>query len=185
MSASELKANGRWPLLVGDYAHFEPPSDPFMVDSIDARSGTNPVTGVSVSAPTATGAADPASAINGHEYSVTAQRDDLQYACIFPLPAPIVCDSANADGCDCSDDELTYNRPVCQPPGGGATSTTQYFGKAYPGLRHLEVARQLGDRSVVGSVCARNTTVSSRDDYGYVPAMRAIQARISALTSGQ
>jgi hypothetical protein len=178
MNALELRSSGRWPMLVGDYAHLGAPTDPFMIESIDPRSGNNPVTGDPIVPATST---NPLATINGHEMTPLSARDDLQTACIFQLPDPIVCDGTNADGCDCNDDELSTNMAVCQPPEGGPAATTQYFDHAYPGTRHLELARELGDRSVISSICPRNTTSSSRDDYGYLPAMRAIQTRLTSL----
>ena len=144
------------------------------------------MTGIAVSPPTTTEPTDPLANINGHEQSVLPSRDDLQFACIFPLAQPISAAdcTANANGCDCNADEFDKHSPDCA----GVTSTkdgSQTYGKAYPGTRHLELARELGPRAVVGSVCARNTTVSSRDDYGYLPTMRAIQDRLSALAAGQ
>jgi hypothetical protein len=180
MNAQELRTKGRWAELVGDYAHGGQPTNPFMIESIDPRSGADPVTGDAIVAADST---NPLATINGHEMTPLSARDDLQEACIFPLPTPIVCDTTNADGCDCNSDELSANLAVCQPPTGGAATTTQYFGKAYPGIRHLEVARELADRAVVSSICARNTTSSSRDDYGFLPAMRAIQTRLTALVT--
>jgi hypothetical protein len=187
-SAKQLRDSGRWPALVGAYDDGVPPLDPFMVGSVDPRDtltpNTNPFTSAPIVDETST---NPLATINGHEFVAQSQRDDLQYACIFPLPAPLVCDgsSTTAGGCDCDPDELYYNRPLCQPPGGGAAGTTQYFGKAYPGVRHLEVARRIGDQAIPSSICARNTTQSSRDDYGYVPAMRAIQERLTELLTGK
>ena len=72
------------------------------------------------------------------------------------------------------------NNPVCNPPGGGAAGTTQYQGKAYPALRELAVAQQLGRRSVLGSICARNTQDETRSDYGYRPVFGAIGRRLAA-----
>lgn len=182
LTTAELKSGNRWQALVGDYAAGTPPLDPFMVASVEPRTGLtpnkNPFTDEPIVADTST---DPRATINGHEQTVNPSvRDDLQFACIFPLGTPVDC-STDSDECDCNADEVTYNRPLCQPPAGGVAGTTQYFGKAYPGIRHLEVARRLGDKAVVASICPRNTTSSSRDDYGYLPAMRALQTRLSAL----
>jgi hypothetical protein len=178
MSSHDLSTNGRWPMLVGDYANYVAPSDPFMIESIEPRSGTNPVTGASIVSDTST---DPLATINGHEYAVNSLPDDLQYACTFPLPTPIACDSSNTDDCNCDTQALALNRPDCQPPAGGAATETEYFGTAYPGIRHLELARELGERSVVSSICARDTTSTTSNDYGYLPAMRAIQNRLTVL----
>jgi hypothetical protein len=178
MSAAALRAAGRWPVLVGDFDDYTAPGDPFMVESIAPRAGTNPVTGDAI-APA--GSTDPTLTINGHETTPLPAPDDLQYACIFPLPAPIACDPATVSGCDCRAEELPRVSALCQQPGSDLTGTTQYFGKAYPGLRELELARRLGDRAIVSSICARNTTTPARDDYGFLPAMRAIQRSVTEL----
>jgi hypothetical protein len=64
-------------------------------------------------------------------------------------------------------DEPSRNRPLCQPPASGAAATTQYYGKAYPGTRILQVLRDFGDNSVVSSICPKG-------DHGYVPAVEVI-----------
>jgi len=182
MTAAELRANDHWPALVGDYSAGEPPTDPFMVPSIEPRTSlvasTNPFSGDAVVAETGL---DPLATINGHEQKVATIRDDLQFACIFPLTTPVDCSASPAE-CDCGPEATAKNSPLCQAPGGdGTVETNQYFAKAYPGVRHLEVARRVGDMAQAASICPRNTTTSSAEDYGYLPAMRALQARISAL----
>jgi len=47
-------------------------------------------------------------------------------------------------------------------------------------LRELAVARELGRRSVLGSICSRNTTDESRSDYGYRPLFGALGRRIAS-----
>jgi len=176
LNAPELEAAERWPLLIGDPSTYSPPTDPFMRESVESRSGTNPIIEASIVASTSE---DPeANPINGHEQETFAR--DLQYACTFRLPEPVVCDSPNLQDCVCHEEDLGSNRPVCQPPEGGAATTTQYYGKAYPGLRELTVARELGRRSVLGSVCARNTQDDTRADYGYRPVFGAIGRRLAA-----
>jgi hypothetical protein len=179
LSAQQLQAADRWPVMLGDPQSFVEPTDPFMQESTAERSGKNPFTGEE---PVSSSSDDPeANSINGHE-QVTANRD-LQYACTFQLPEPIVCDDQafqNDVGCDCFADDLAFNRPVCSPPGGGPAGTTQYYGKAYPALRELAVARELGRRSVLGSVCARNTEDDTRSDYGYRPLFDSLVRRVAA-----
>src|SRR5262249_12478360 len=101
MSTSDITGKGVWSQILGDPATNTPPADPLMIESIDPRKGTNRAT--------ATLLIDPASAktsrdnpINGHEWDISGRRDDLQYACIFPLPAPKDC-STSAANCDCGD----------------------------------------------------------------------------------
>ncbi|RYZ08387.1 MAG: hypothetical protein EOO73_08015 [Myxococcales bacterium] len=179
LTPTQLESQKRWPLLIGNVASNVPPQDPFMRESIDERSGTNPLTGEDI---VPGSSQDPsANSINGHEHETFAT--DLQYACTFDLPAPIECSSeaqAADVACDCYPDDLERNRPLCNPPGGGAPTTLQYKGKAYPALRELRVARELGRRTVLGSVCSRNTSDDARTDYGYRPIFSAIGERVAA-----
>jgi hypothetical protein len=172
MTAGELRANGRWPMLVGDRTAGTPPLDPFMRESVDPRSGINPVTGHAIQPPSASTAL--ANPINGHEYT-PVNRNDLQYACIFRLLMPRQCGSTS--GCDCSTYDGQGNKVLCHDAN-GAYGTTQYFAKAYPGLRPLELLNQLGDRSVAASICPRNLTEIDQDDYAYGPAVQAIIDRL-------
>ena len=80
-----------------------------------------------------------ANPINGREYAThqgSGTDDDLQYACIFPLPEQRDCTDPNrSDDCDCADVE--HDKPLCEvSPGVDPPGTTQYWAKAYPGLRH-------------------------------------------------
>lgn len=178
-TATELLSEGRWPVILGDLQTLTPPTDPFMRESPDPRSGKNPITLDPIVSSSST---DPkANAINGHE-QVNVENRELQYACTFELPSPVVCDQAADDAgraCDCFDYELHYNRSVCNPPGGGVATTTQYRGKAYPALRPLGVAQQLGERAVLGSICSTNTRDEEQPDYGYRPLFGALGRRIA------
>jgi hypothetical protein len=181
LTAAELTAQKRWSVIVGDPQRYVEPTDAFMRESDEPRiGGKNPITGESTVASSST---DPtANSINGHE-QVNVESRDLQYACIFPLPEPIVCDNSRFDsdrGCDCFEEDLLYNRPVCQPPTGGQSTITQHYAKAYPALRELAVASELGRRAVLGSVCARNTQDEARSDYGYRPVFDALGRRIAS-----
>jgi hypothetical protein len=167
MSGVELVLNGRYDTIVGDPDAYLPPSDPLMVESVDPRSGSNPITGDVIAGSTAGYLANP---INGHEYSVPG-RDDLQYACIFPLPATRDCTDPNQVACDCLDPN--NDSPLCQSTS-GLFGQVQYFAKAYPGVRHLQVLQQLGGRGVVGSVCPAQFTSPSANDYGYRPVMKTL-----------
>ena len=180
LSTEQLTLLNRWSVIVGNVSEHIAPLDPFMVESVAARSGTNPITDDPIVASSST---DPTATINGHESAVT-NGDDLQYACIFPLVEPVDCSLATySDACDCFPEDVNRNRPVCQPPGGGATGSTQYYGKAYPGLRQLDVARQLATQSAVASICPRNSEDVLADDYGYYAALRALQARLAGRLS--
>jgi hypothetical protein len=178
MTAEALQSSKRWPVLLGDPAKNQPPGDPFMRESVDERSGKNPIINASIVSSSST---DPtANPINGHEQHTI--YGDLQYACTFELPEPVVCDQAALESdkaCDCYESDLEANRPLCNPPEGGPAGTTQYYGKAYPALRELAVARELGRRTVLGSICARNTHDDTRADYGYRPMFGALGSRVA------
>jgi hypothetical protein len=179
MTADELNAAGRWATLIGDIGQ----RDPFMVESVQPRSGTNMIANVSITPPE--GAFN---AINGHEQApLPGSEDDLQYACIFPLNPPRDCsDGSGETACDCFADELESNRPLCHQDGGGAVGTTQYYAKAYPGTRHLQVLRDFGANSIVASICPKNVTGDTTDaSYGYNPAVNAIIDRLKEVLSGR
>jgi hypothetical protein len=173
LSTEELGEQGRWGVIVGDPDEFVAPTDPFMVESIAPRGGTNPLTG---HATVSSSSVDPTATLNGHEYDVL-ESDDLQYACIFPLETPIDCQEGDSS-CDCQPSVTASNKPICQAPTGSAAGSTQYYGKAYPGIRLLEVARRLDEQSVVASICPRNVVDETHDDFGYFPALRALQRRL-------
>lgn len=174
--------SARWDTILGNPATRTAPLDPFMIESIDPRSGTNPVTGDVPQAPTSPVSASP---INGHEYTIPG-RDDLQYACIFPLGTSRDC-ATYTGGCDCKAVAGgSADRPLCQAPGTATGGTTQYYAKAYPGLRFLEVLRDFGTNSIVGSVCPKisEPTRSQEAGYGYNPAVKAIIDRLKEKLKG-
>jgi hypothetical protein len=154
-----------------------------MRESADPRTGTNPVIGASITSPDSTN--PQANPINGHEHK-NIENVDLQFACTFRLPEPIQCtDEAFAAqrSCDCFQEDLMFNRSVCNPPGGGAATTVQNFGKAYPSLRQLAVVRELGPRSVLGSVCSPHVDDPAELEYGYGPLVRSLSQRLQATLS--
>jgi hypothetical protein len=167
-TAEELEVDAVWPEIVGSPR--VPPSNALMIESQYPRQGVtrgNP--------------------INGREYStegtvMPGTPQDLEYACIFPLPEPRNCTASDpASGkCDCAPGDL--DRPLCEAqPGVSAPGTTQYWAKAYPGVRQLEVLRDYRDNSIVASICARNVDVATADtraDFGYRPAVDAIVERL-------
>lgn len=171
-----------------------PPVDPFMIEQIGPRmvGAMHPLVAAAISNPDS---ADPQeNVINGHEYNTgvpdttdpdelmrsPAINDDLQYACIFKLQEPMAAaECATSQSCDCWK-EPTRNRPLCQPPGGGGTQAAQYWGKAYPGTRILQVLRDFGANSIVGSICPKVTdSPETKADYGYNPAVQAIVDRLA------
>jgi hypothetical protein len=82
-------------------------------------------------------------------------------------------------GCDCKPGSEADQNPLCQGPDGNY-SAVQRSGKAYPGLRELQVLKDFGTNAVVASICARNVTDSSKQDYGYGPAVDALLDRMKA-----
>lgn len=167
-----------------------PPLDPFMIEQIEPRTEGQSHPIVPAEAISSAESTSPRqNKINGHEYltgAVEANRvnDDLQYACTFPLTTPkvaAVCDDSVS--CDCAY-EPTRNRPLCQPQGGGAAEPAQYWAKAYPGTRILQVLRDFGDNSIVGSICPKVVDDLNKEDYGYNPAVQAIVDRLGDMLVG-
>jgi hypothetical protein len=176
----------RWATILGEPTASPPvpPGDPLMVESVEPRSGMNPITMEPLAPADSMDPQD--NRINGHEQANMGNKD-LQYACIFPLEETLTCDEARfaADGgCDCFADDLKFNRPLCQPPGGGAPGITQHYAKAYPGLRHLQTLREFGENSVVASICPK-VLDRSDPDYGYNPAVKAIIDRLKEALRGK
>jgi hypothetical protein len=119
-------------------------------------------------------AADTADAMNGREWDT--KGSDLQYACVFDLPAQKNCTDPKFQGaCDCT--AAGPNPPLCN-------GQTQTRGKAYPTIRELTVARNLGDQGIVASLCPRSLDVNS-PDYGYRPAVKAIVDRLKNALANQ
>lgn len=116
--------------------------DPHMIASVNPRNG--------LAEPTSSGnGPDP---IHGREYDTGG--GDLQYACTFALPSSRAC-IGSAGPCDC---DGTRSPPLCDP----GNSKVQIRAKAYPTLRPLELAKELGERGVIGSICPSG----DRPDYG-------------------
>jgi hypothetical protein len=129
-------------------------------------------------------AAATANLINGHE-SIIADNSDLQYACTFKLNQPTNCtDEVKAMGgaCDCFASDAKYSRSLCD-------GTTQRSAKAYPGVRHLQVLKDFGERgthnSIVASICPKVTDNPSNPSYGYNPAVAAIVDRLKEALRGK
>lgn len=181
-SADQLEKENAWPALVGQVDNGIAPLDPFMQESVDPRSGTSPLFGGTIQPPTSGYFASP---VNGHERTPASDRGDLQYACVFPLATPRDCNLVDsARGCDCRADKagtLPFpDLPLCQAPS-GSYGTTQYFGKAYPGIRHLEIARRLGSLAVPASICPRNASASSDTDSGLGGVLEGMKNRLEQL----
>jgi hypothetical protein len=172
-----------WDLILGDPATGKKPLDPLMVESMEKRKGTNPVTGEAlVDSSTPLG-----NAINGHEWTIVGQ-DDLQYACIFPLLPGTErdCSDPTLTACDCADPN--NDNPLCAPnPNDSGLPTLQVRAKAYPGLRELEVLKGVGSQGIVTSVCPAQleNQGAEGDDFGYRPALGAVAERLQPALGGQ
>ena len=182
LDAAGVESNGRWPMVLGDERNNIPPSDPLMIESMAPRTGKSPLTPFALAPATSPNPQE--NPINGHEKN-DVDHSDLQHACIFHLPKPILCEP-DMYGCDCAPDRsgdpsyvIAENSALCQPPGGGLATTTQYSGKAYPSTRELTLARQLGERAAPASLCAWQTTNTDSPDYGYGPAFDSLLKRIA------
>jgi hypothetical protein len=140
--------------------------DPHMIQSTSPRAG--------LAAPSASDDADP---IHGREW--TTNGGDLQFACTFDLyerdatgtPVPVLRDCKGTETCDCDGKK---DLPLCAP----GDPTVQVKGKAYPTRRQLMLARDLDRQGIATSLCPKQLTDPSADDYGYRPAMRAITSRL-------
>src|SRR5262249_24429934 len=144
-----------------------------------------PIVGVSLVPPSSDRTRPPpasAHPINGHEWD-TSGAGDLQYACTFKLEQSRSC-AGVLTNCDCPNGTENQN-PLCQDQATGAPSTTQYGAKAYPGTRHLQVAKGLGDQAIVASICPANTKDATAADYGYRPAVEALVERLKTKLKGQ
>jgi len=194
LTADELLAADRWKVILGDAKPTGggkpvPPSDPFMIETPDVRSGTNPIVNVAIQPPNSS----TPNVINGHEQNIPA-FDDLQYACTFPLKTPKTCMNGDS-ACDCSPDKMgkldavvAANSPLCQNGGKGEVSATQTSAKAYPGARELQVLKDLGSNAIVASICPKVTTTAdpnSDPNYGYNPAVGAIINRLKDALKGK
>lgn len=148
---SEIDAGG-WSALIGDPDAFIPPTDPHMVESVLPRAG--------LPGPGSAANADP---IHGHDHTIT-QADDLQYACTFPLATPRDC-AGGLVNCDCNDPD--NDKAICD-------GSVQIGAKSYPGIRPLELVRDLGHRGVAGSICPAQQADPTAPAYGYTPIFRTI-----------
>jgi hypothetical protein len=188
LTEAQMESQGTWATILGTpntgtYDPPVPPNDPLMIETPEERTGANPVTGDALAPSSSTD--QQANKINGHEQANMGNRD-LQYACIFPLGTPLLCDDAAfmADkGCDCFAEDQVYKRPLCS----GAGGLTQNYAKAYPGIRHLQVLKEFKDNSIVASICPKISADNKKadPDYGYNPAVKAIIDRLKEALKGK
>ncbi len=180
LTADEIRSQGVWDAIVGACPGSEidgkcdvtrsAPTEPLMRETFLERVGLPAgLTGQPTQPSSAPAALS--NPINGHEWNI-AQKDDLQYACIFPLATP------RPMGDDCRIDPTTKLKPLCQDPTTGGYGDTQFFAKGYPTTRQLEVLKGFGDNSIIASICARNVSDQAQPDFGYRPAIGAIVDRL-------
>ena len=184
----EMVNNGRWDWILS--ANGAPPKDALMYETNFDRTTianlpqAHPAgaqVGGSLASAATTTLTNP---INGHEANIN-DGGDLQYACIFPLTMPVEdCDQAGG-GCDCKTDFQSFNRPLCQ-------GRRQTHAKAFPGTRHLEVLKGVGEitgNSIVASICPKVSTAqggaANDPNYGYNPAVNAIIDRLKDALKGK
>jgi hypothetical protein len=156
---SQADANGKtgWDRIIGNPATGAPPLDPFMIESITPRAGITP-----------------GNAVNGGEWTI-AKNDDLQYACIMPIPLAHDCSMAGLAACDCED--VNNDNPLCEA-GASGEPTLQTRAKAYPGVRQLSLLKGLGEQGVVGSICAGQIDNVNTPDYAYRPVVASLLDRV-------
>lgn len=179
--AKSLAQNDVWSLILGNPTTRARPADPLMHESVKPRQGATPNL-APLAAPESAPLANP---VNGHEYYPLGSGD-LQYACIFPLQAPLPC--GDNLSCDCDDSTSTLT-PLCQQSD-GSYGDTQLHAKAYPGLRHLEVLQGAGESGIVASICPKllpsnADTATPNPNVGYNPAVDALLTMIGSKLGGK
>jgi hypothetical protein len=123
--------------------------------------------------------------INGRERNTS--EDDLQFACIFDLKPQYNgigkdCTLPQHEGaCDCAPGALNAGTQLCD----SVTPTLQVYGKAYPSLREMSIAKAMSEsgptnQGIVSSLCPIHVSESTPGDplYGYRPAVNAIVDRL-------
>jgi hypothetical protein len=175
LTAAELEEQGRWEVVLGNGSG---PTDPHMRESFAERSGPHPLL-PSISIAPSSSASRTQNPINGREQAIL-HGDDLQYACTFPLSTPRPCDGMDEAKCDCNADERVNNRSLCEYPSDPDANGTQVAGKAYPGVRTLEVLRGIEKNAIVASICPKHMEPApgllpeADPNYGYNPAVQSI-----------
>ncbi len=190
LNAIDSKGNSYWDDVAGDPENYVLAKSPYMVESTTPRTGTDPVTGAVLSPVTTTnggGAMVGGSLINDHERTIPPPAADIEYACVFPILAPIDCSVPGAT-CDCAlpMGVTTTDNPLCEPnPMDSNRQTLQTKAKAYPGIKHLAIAKGMGSQGIAASICAKQLTDNTAADYGYRPAVKAIIDRLKQALHGE
>ncbi|RYZ57562.1 MAG: hypothetical protein EOP08_17050 [Proteobacteria bacterium] len=101
---------------------------------------------------------------------------DLQYACTFPLAAPL--DAKATIDCQGSPTNPS-DSPLCEP-GDRTKNRAQLRAKAYPTIREAWLVRELASQGVLGSLCPRETQGEETSAaYGYNPVVNEIVDRLA------
>ncbi|MBP9113919.1 MAG: hypothetical protein KBF88_13995 [Polyangiaceae bacterium] len=137
---------------------------PFMIESALARAG--------IATP---------NEVNLGEWNT--KQSELQYACTFSLQlsGPVsrkTCTNPSDDACPCFRNSavnvpLRTESPIC-------ARELQVAARANPSIRALQVARDLGGQSIVGSICPRTLDgIPEEEAFGYNPTMQLVIDRLS------
>jgi hypothetical protein len=182
LTLTDPKGNIFWDDIAGDPENYIPAKSPFMVESTTPRMGTDPITGISISpVTTANGAGN---ALNDHEWTIATPPNDIEYACIFPLAPPGVDESGGTTSGDCGGNPK--DNPLCSPNTNDmGKNTLQTKAKAYPGIKHLAIARGMNSQGIAASICPKQTTDPTQPDFGYRPAVKAIIDRLKQALHGE
>jgi len=168
--------------------------DPHMIESYQPRTGL-PITS---SGATIQGDLAPDWYTDGEASATFPQRVNLpvdrEYACVFALTAPRNCDPNNENNseadlsqCDCSTAGPGGTPPTLPadhvPPLCDAQNPLQQdYAKAYPTIRELTLAQQLGTQGIVSSICPIDVVDNAAGNdplYGYRPAVASIVDRMA------
>jgi hypothetical protein len=149
-----------------------------MLESELPRTSVNVPLSASNSSNCPPGSAAGCDPINGGEWDT--KKGDVQFSCIFQLATPRDCATVpSGTFCDCAAGTPEQSSALCQTSG-GAPTTVQVAGKAYPSVREMLLAHAMGAQGIVSSLCPIHVTEQSPGDplFGYRPAVGAIVSRI-------
>ncbi len=198
------------------------PLDPLMIEQAAPRTGTHPITGEALAAPEAARMANGINGHEWNSSNKDLQFACIfsleQPITAGQTSATRLCDLAEAcgtddgsdayrlcarrfDGCSCTLSSTTTTSPLdptvslsplCQAPD-GKYGNRQYYAKAYPGLRELQVLRGFYEVSnyshnnaVAASICPKdlNYANAAGPGYGYNPAIGALVDRLKNNVGG-
>lgn len=195
--------------------------DPLMIESTRPREGTHPLTGERIQPPDAARLANKINGHEWNTsdkdvqfaciFSLSVQLEqgknatrvcDVEKECGAKADTDEykIC-ARRMDGCSCvlSEDGAETKSPLdptvsltplCQNAQ-GQYGNTQYYAKAYPGLRELQVLRGYyeatkTDNAIVGSICPKDLEYANREKsgYGYNPAVKSLVDRLKEKLGG-